>query len=89
MVDINDYMACTNPLHYDIDKDISVEMVTDGNSCYISIYNDRTDKSVSVQTSKDKLLGLADFLKDSLDNRRQCDIVVLIPFSVEGLLSAN
>ena len=70
MVDINDYMACTNPLHYDIDKDISVEMVTDGNSCYISIYNDRTDKSVSVQTSKDKLLGLADFLKDSLDNRR-------------------
>ena len=70
MVDINDYMACTNPLHYDIDKDISVEMVTNGNSCYISIYNDRTDKSVSVQTSKDKLLGLADFLKDSLDNRR-------------------
>ena len=70
MVDINDYMACTNPLHYDIDKDISVEMVKDGNSCYISIYNDRTDKSVSVQTSKDKLLGLADFLKDSLDNRR-------------------
>ena len=70
MVDINDYMACTNPLHYDIDKDISVEMVTDGNSCYISIYNDRTDKSVSVQTSKDKLLGLADFLKNSLDNRR-------------------
>ena len=70
MVDINDYMACTNPLHYDIDKDISVEMVTDGNSCYISIYNDRTDKSVSVQTSKDKLLGLADFLKDSLDNLR-------------------
>jgi hypothetical protein len=70
MVDINDYMACTNPLRYDIDKDISVEMVTDGNSCYISIYNDRTDKSVSVQTSKDKLLGLADFLKDSLDKRR-------------------
>lgn len=70
MVDINDYITCTNPLHYDIDKDISVEMVTDGNSCYISIYNDRTYKSVSVQTSKDKLLGLADFLKDSLDNRR-------------------
>jgi hypothetical protein len=70
MVDINDYMACTNPLRYDIDKDISVEMVTDGNSCYISIYNDRTNKSVSVQTSKDKLLGLADFLKDSLDKCR-------------------
>jgi hypothetical protein len=69
MVDINDYMACTNPLHYDIDKDISVEMVTDGNSCYISIYNDRTDKSVSVQTSKDKLLGLADFLYDTIGEK--------------------
>ena len=69
MVDINDYMACTNPLHYDIDKDISVEMVTSGNSCYVSIYNDRTDKSVSVQTTKDKLLGLADFLNKNLENK--------------------
>jgi Rod binding domain-containing protein len=70
MVDINDYMACTNPLHYDIDKDISVEMVTDNkNNCFVSIYNDRTDKSVAVQTSKDKLLGLADFLIKNLGNK--------------------
>ena len=69
MVDINDYMACTNPLHYDIDKDISVEMVTNGNSCYVSIYNDRTDKSVSVQTSTKNLKGLADFLIKNLGNK--------------------
>ena len=68
MVDINDYMACTNPLHYDIDKDISVEMVTNGNSCYVSIYNDRNDKSVAFQTSKDKLRGLADFINNYLEN---------------------
>jgi len=70
MVDINDYMACTNPLHYDIDKDISVEMVTDGNSCYISIYNDITDKSVALQTSRNKLKGLADFIYESLGEKK-------------------
>jgi hypothetical protein len=69
MVDINDYITCTNPLHYDIDKDISVEMVTDGNSCYISIYNDRTDKSVSVQTSTKNLKGLADFLYGAIGEK--------------------
>ena len=68
MVDINDYMACTNPLHYDIDKDISVEMVINKGSCFVSIYNDRTDKSVSVQTSTKNLKGLADFLIKNLGN---------------------
>lgn len=66
MLNQDDYMACTNPLHFDIDKDISVEMVTSGNSCYISIYNDRNDKSVAFQVTKDKIKGLADFLNKSL-----------------------
>ena len=49
--------------HYDIDKDISVEMlVQDKLSCYVSIYNDRNDKSVAFQTSRDKMKGLADFI---------------------------
>ena len=54
---------------YDIDKDISVEMVIDKGSCFVSIYNDRTDKSVSVQTSTKNLKGLADFLIKNLGNK--------------------
>ena len=66
MVNQNDYMLSENPLHFDIDKDISVEMVTGGNSVYVSIYNDRNDKSVAFQTSRDKLRGLADFISRNL-----------------------
>ena len=62
-------MACTNPLHYDIDKDISVEMVKDGNSCYISIYNDRRDTSVAFQTSMDNMKLLADFIYKNLEKK--------------------
>jgi hypothetical protein len=68
MVDRDYYMQTVNPAHYDIDKDISVEMVTNGNSCYVSIYNDRNDKSVAFQVTKDKLKGLADFLNKNLEN---------------------
>jgi len=57
-------------LHYDIDKNISVEMVVDKQSCYISIYNDMTDKSVAHQTSRDKLKGLADFIYESLGEKK-------------------
>lgn len=66
MLNQDDYMACTNPLHFDIDKDISVEMVTSGNNCYVSIYNDRNDKSVAFSTTRDKLRGLADFFSRNL-----------------------
>lgn len=33
-------MTTETRLHYDIDNDISVEMTTSGNLCYISIYNE-------------------------------------------------
>lgn len=59
-------MTTETRLHYDIDNDISVEMVTNGNSCYVSIYNDRNNKSVAFQVTKDKLKGLADFLNRNL-----------------------
>jgi len=55
--------------HYDIDKDISVEMTTSGNLCYVSIYNDRNDKSVAFQVTKDKVKGLADFILKYLENK--------------------
>ena len=55
-------------LHYDIDNDISVEMTTCGNSCYVSIYNDRNNKSVAFQVTRDKVKGLADFLTKNLEN---------------------
>jgi hypothetical protein len=69
MVDRDYYMQTVNPAHYDIDKDISVEMVTNGNSCYVSIYNDRNDKSVAFQVTKDKLKGLANFLNKNLEHK--------------------
>lgn len=70
MVDRDYYMQSIEPPHYDIDKDISMEMVTNGNSCYVSIYNDRNDKSVAFQTTKDKLLGLADFITKNLEKNQ-------------------
>ena len=52
----------TRPL-YVIDKDISLEMfVGDGNSVYVSIYNDRRNTSVAFQTSMDNMKLLADFI---------------------------
>ena len=61
-------MTTETRLHYDIDKDISVEMTTSGNLCYVSIYNDRNDKSVAFQVTKDKVKGLADFFIKNLGN---------------------
>lgn len=55
--------------HYDIDSDISVEMTTYGNLCYVSIYNDRNDKSVAFQVTKDKVKGLSDFFIKNLGNK--------------------
>lgn len=68
MTDRDYYMQSIDPPHYDIDKDISVEMVTNGNSCYVSIYNDRNATLLSFRTSKDKLRGLADFINNYLEN---------------------
>ena len=62
-------MTTETRLHYDIDKDISVEMTTSGNLCYVSIYNDRNNKAVAFQVTKDKVKGLADFLTKNLENR--------------------
>lgn len=62
-------MTTETRLHYDIDSDISVEMTTSGNLCYVSIYNDRNDKSVAFQVTKDKVKGLADFLNKHLGNK--------------------
>ena len=67
MVDRDYYMQSIDPPHYDIDKDISVKMVTNGNSCYVSIYNDRNDSSVAFQTTRDNLKGLADFINNYLE----------------------
>ena len=56
---------------YDIDKDISMEVVTqDHKTVYISIYNDRTDNSVALQTSRDNLKGLADFIYETIGEKK-------------------
>lgn len=61
-------MTTETRLHYDIDNDISVEMTTSGNLCYVSIYNDRNNKSVAFQVTRDKVMGLADFIYKYLGN---------------------
>ena len=56
---------------YDIDKDISMEVVSqDHKTVYISIYNDRTDNSVALQTSRDNLKGLADFIYETIGEKK-------------------
>jgi hypothetical protein len=61
-------MTTTTRPHYTIDKDISLEMfMGDGNSVYVSIYNDRKDTSVAFQTSMDNMKLLADFIYKNLD----------------------
>lgn len=67
----DDYMISINTPHYDIDKDISIEMfMQDRLSCYISIYNDRNDKSVTFQTSRNKMKGLADFIYETIGEKK-------------------
>ena len=59
-----------NRPHFDIDKDISFEMVRDGNSCYVSVYNDRNDSCVAFSTNSKCLKGLADFLYDTIGEKK-------------------
>jgi hypothetical protein len=65
----DDYMASVNTPHYDIDKDISMEIYYHGNSCYVSIYNDRNDSSVAFCVGRDKLRGLADFIRNAIGDK--------------------
>jgi hypothetical protein len=59
----DDYMISVDNPHYNVDKDISVEVfMRDNSNCYVSIYNDRNDSCVAFQTSRDNLNGLADFI---------------------------
>ena len=59
-----------NHPHYDIDKDISFEMIRDGNSCYVSVYNDRNDSCVAFSTNSKCLKGLADFLYKTIGEKK-------------------
>lgn len=68
MIDKDLYMQSVDPPHYEIDKDIVVELVKDKDSCFVAIYNDQNDSSVSFQVSRDKLKGLADFLNKHFEN---------------------
>jgi hypothetical protein len=66
----DDYMMSIDTPHYDIDKDISLEMLMrDRSHCYISIYNDRNDSCVAFQTTRDNLKGLADFIYKTIGEK--------------------
>ena len=63
-------MTTTTRPYYTIDKDISLEMfMGDGNSVYVSVYNDRRNTSVAFQTSMDNMKGLADFIYKNLEGK--------------------
>lgn len=66
----DDYMMSINTPHYDIDKDISIEvLMQNSSSCYASVYNDRNDSCVSFQTTRDNLKGLADFIYETIGGK--------------------
>lgn len=46
--------------YLDYTKDVSVEIHGEKGQYYISVYNDKTNKSVALNLSASKLLGLAD-----------------------------
>lgn len=48
--------------HLDKDKLISVEIVSHKDWHHVSVYNDKTDKSVAYETNTKDLKGLADFI---------------------------
>jgi hypothetical protein len=47
---------------YDLAKDIDVKISSDKNYHYISIYDDKKNKSVAFSTDNNGLKGLADFI---------------------------
>jgi hypothetical protein len=63
-------MISTDTPNYDIDKDISVQIYYHGNSCYVSVYNDRNDSSVAFCVTKEKLKGLADFIYKTIEEKK-------------------
>ena len=67
----DNYMISMDNPTYTIDKDISVEIFMQGNySCYVSVYNDRNDSCVAFQTTRDNLKGLADFIYDTIGEKK-------------------
>jgi hypothetical protein len=65
----DDYIMSIDNPGYNIDKDISIEIYYQDNSCYVSIYNDTNDSNVSFCVGKDKLRGLADFLYETIGGK--------------------
>jgi hypothetical protein len=51
-------------------KEISVDISGQNSKYYISIYNDQTNKSVALNVSASKLLGLADFINKFVETHQ-------------------
>lgn len=51
-------------------KEISVDISGQNGKYYISIYNDQTNKSVALNVSASKLLGLADFINKFVETHQ-------------------
>lgn len=54
----------------DSTKEISVDISGEKGQYYISIYNDKTNKSVALNVSASKLLGLADFINKFVETHQ-------------------
>lgn len=62
-------MSSVSEYFLDQNQDISFNIVGQGQTYHVSIYNDKTNKSVSTQISKDKLKGLINFINSYLGNK--------------------
>ena len=55
---------------FKINNNIDVHITSNGNWHYVSIYNDFTDKSVSYQCGTKELKGLADFIYNTIGEKK-------------------
>ena len=51
-------------------KEISVEISGEKGQYFISVYNDKTNKSVAINVVASKLLGLADFINKFVETHQ-------------------
>ena len=54
----------------DSTQEISVEISGEKGQYFISVYNDKTNKSVALNVSASKLLGLADFINKFVETHQ-------------------
>ena len=62
-------MNTNNQLYLNKDKTIDIHIMGAGNSYHVSVYNDKTDKSVAYTCSRDELKKMTDFILKIIEEK--------------------